>query len=66
MAKKKARVKPMATATGEEKAIRHARIEMSDSVHSRVLEQSKRFGLSLSAYLRVALIEKLERDEATR
>ncbi len=39
-------------------------LRIDPSLRVRINKARKRWGLSVSAYIRVALIEKLERDEA--
>lgn len=44
-------------------AIKHVRLEFPEEFHDRVKSQADRFGLSISAYIRLALTERVERDE---
>jgi hypothetical protein len=62
MAKKKAGAKPV-PATAEEPAIRHARIELPDEDYQRLTAAAKRYRISIAAYIRMAVIERIERDE---
>jgi len=41
-------------------------IRMDNSTYSRLLAQAARFGLSVTAYIRIAFAERLEKDEATQ
>lgn len=40
-------------------------LRLDPEIRERLTRQANRFGLSLSAYIRSGMIEKLERDEAT-
>jgi hypothetical protein len=62
MAKKKSGPRKM-PATAEEKTIRHARIEVPDDVYQRIKSAAGRYQLSVAAYVRLAVMERLERDE---
>lgn len=44
-------------------AVRHVRLELPDEFHARVKRQADRYGLSLTAYIRLATTERVERDE---
>lgn len=44
-------------------AIKHVRLEFPEEFHDRVKHQADRFGLSVTAYIRLALTERVERDE---
>lgn len=46
-----------------EESIKHVRMEFPESFHGRVREQADRFGLSITAYIRLALTERVEKDE---
>lgn len=63
MAKKKAEVKPV-NATAEP-PVGHARIELPGVDFGRLQRQAKRFRLSVSAYVRQAVMKAVEADEAT-
>jgi hypothetical protein len=63
MARKVAGDKKM-TAVSE--AIKHVRLELPNDFHGRVRHQADRFGLSVAAYIRLAITERVERDEATK
>lgn len=39
-------------------------IRMSDSLYARLLKQSQRSCMTVTAYMRIAFTEKLERDES--
>jgi len=41
-------------------------IRMDENTYSRLLAQASRFGLSVTAYIRVAFTERLEKDEPTQ
>jgi hypothetical protein len=43
--------------------IKHVRLEFPAEFHERVKHQADRFGLSITAYIRLALTERVERDE---
>lgn len=64
MAKAKAGAKKM-PATAAEPMVRHARIELPDEDYQRLKRAADRFRLSVSAYIRMAVIERIESDEAT-
>ena len=40
-------------------------LRIDPKIRERIERQCDRFGLDLSAYIRLAIVEKLERDEAT-
>jgi len=61
MAKKKASVKVPATAT--EPITRHARIELPDDVYKRLKAAAERYQLPVAAYIRMAVVERIEADE---
>jgi hypothetical protein len=65
MAKKKAERKQV-PATAEEKIVRHARIELPDDDYQRLKGAADRFRISVSAYIRMAVMERIERDETSR
>jgi hypothetical protein len=60
MARKKTGKKMPAVAT---EGVKHVRLEFPEEFHGRVRHQADRFGLSISAYIRLALTERVERDE---
>lgn len=64
MAKKKTERKMPATA--EEKTIRHARIELPDDDYRRLKDAADRYHISVAAYIRMAVMERIERDEGKR
>jgi hypothetical protein len=63
MTKKKAGAKMPQTAKAD--LIRHARIELPDADYRRLEAQAKRYRLSVAAYIRQAVIQRIEHDEAT-
>ena len=63
MAKKKSGPKKM-PATVEEKPISHARIELPTVDYKRLKACANRYHISISAYIRQAVMERIERDEA--
>jgi hypothetical protein len=63
MAKKKARPKVNA-AVKEEQVTKPIRLDLSVRDHERIERSAKRFGLSKSAYARMAVFKQLEADEA--
>lgn len=50
----------------EKSTVGHLRIVLPKSEHERIREAARRLGLGMSAYLRLATMERLERDEASR
>jgi predicted transcriptional regulator len=50
-------------ATAEERTIRHARIELPDATYGRLKAAAERYQLSVTAYIRLAVMERIERDE---
>ena len=62
MAKKKTGPKKMSKAV-EEEVVRHARIELPDADYQRLKAAASRFHISVAGYIRMAVIERLERDE---
>lgn len=62
MAKKQSGSPKMPT-TVEEKAVRHARIELPDDDYQRLKDAADRFHLSVAGYIRMAVMERIERDE---
>ena len=40
-------------------------IRMDNSMYGRLQTQASRFGVSVTAYIRIAFSERLEKDEAT-
>jgi len=63
MAKAKAGGRKM-PATAAEPVIRHARIELPVEDYQRLKRTADRFRLSVSAYIRLAVMERIESDEA--
>jgi hypothetical protein len=61
MAKKKAA--PKVDAVAESRETKPVRLDLSLADHERIERAAKRFGLSKSAYVRMALFERLESDE---
>lgn len=61
MAKKKAG-EDKVPATGE-KLTRHARIELPDEDYQRLKSAAERYHLPVAAYIRMAVMERIERDE---
>jgi predicted DNA-binding protein len=59
---KKAGTKRM-PAVADEKAVRHARIELPDDDYQRLKDAADRYHLSVAAYIRMAVMERIERDE---
>jgi hypothetical protein len=62
MAKKKTEPKKMPTAAAE-KAPRHARIELPDDDYQRLKAAADRYHISVAGYIRMAVMERIERDE---
>ena len=62
MAKKKASGKVQATKT--EPIMRHARIELPDPIYKRLRAAADRYQISLAGYIRMAVVERIESDEA--
>jgi hypothetical protein len=60
MAKKRA---PKVTATKEEKATRPVRLDLGADDHERLERCARRFGLSKSSYVRMALFERMQSDD---
>jgi len=65
MAKKKAERSDV-PATAEDKVTRHARIELPDDDYQRLKAAADRFHLSVSGYIRMAVMERIERDETPK
>jgi predicted DNA-binding protein len=63
MAKKQAEPSKV-TAIAEDKVMRHARIELPDEDYQRLKTGADRYRISVSAYIRMAVMERIERDEA--
>jgi predicted DNA-binding protein len=63
MGRKKAEPKKM-PATGTEREIRHARIELPDEDYQRLRAVARRYHISVAGYIRMAVIERIEADEA--
>lgn len=60
MAKKRA---GKVTATESDKATRPVRLDLSPEDHVRLERNAKRYGLSKSSYVRMALFARMEADE---
>jgi predicted DNA-binding protein len=65
MAKKKAEAKKMAPAATEP-VIRHARIELPDEDYQRLKRAAKAVHIAVAAYIRQAVMERIEDDERRR
>jgi hypothetical protein len=50
--------------TAQDPGIRHARIELSDEDYERLRKVSRINGLSISAYIRQAVLKQIRRDES--
>ena len=61
MAKK--RTVPKMNAVADAKETKPVRLDLSLADHDRIEASASRFGLSKSAYVRMALFERLEADE---
>jgi hypothetical protein len=64
MAKKKTGGRKV-PATADQEIVRHARLELPDRDYQRLKKVSGRFRLSVAAYIRLAVIERIESDERT-
>jgi hypothetical protein len=62
IAKRKAA--PKVSTVAEERATKPIRLDLPLADHKRIERSARRFGLSKSAYVRQALFERLEADEA--
>ena len=62
MAKKKASGKVQATKTKPD--VRHARIELPDRDYKRLKASADRYHISVTGYIRMAVVERIEADEA--
>jgi len=51
-------------ATAKKEIIRHARVELSDSDYTAVKEVARSNGLSVAAYIRMAILQRVRRDRA--
>jgi hypothetical protein len=60
MAKK---VRKRVRAVAEEQGTKPVRLDLSLSHHARLERLARRLGLSKSSYVRMALFERMERDE---
>ncbi len=65
MAKKKSEPLPV-PATAEPKTTRHARIELPDDDYVRLKAAADRYHISIAAYIRQAVMERIEKDEGKR
>ena len=63
MAKKKKPEVLKVPATSEESIVRHARIELPDEDYQRLKRAADRFRISVAAYIRLAVMERIESDE---
>lgn len=63
MAKKKVALKVEAVAEETAAETKPIRLDLPIADHERILRSAKRFGLSKSAYVRMALFRQLEADE---
>jgi hypothetical protein len=63
MAKKKA---PKVNAIAEERETKPVRLDLGLADHERIERSARRFGLSKSAYVRMALFRQLEADEGDK
>jgi hypothetical protein len=61
MARKRTEKTTMPATTAE--TVKHVRLELPEDFHSRIKRQADRYGLSLTAYIRLATTERVERDE---
>jgi hypothetical protein len=52
--------------TSEGKGVRHARIELPDDDYQRLKAVAVRYRISVAAYIRLAVMERIERDEGKR
>ncbi len=57
---------PDAPAAEVNRGVKHARIELPDVDYRRLKDAADRYRLSISAYIRQAVMERIERDEAKR
>ncbi|QEH39312.1 hypothetical protein OJF2_79270 (plasmid) [Aquisphaera giovannonii] len=64
MAKAKRTEAKVKAPAAKEEVTRHARIELSDSDYELVKSVAKRDGLSLAAYIRMAVLQRARRDQA--
>lgn len=62
MARKKSEARKVIAAR-EEKAVRHARIELPDDDYQRLRAAADRYHLPVAAYIRMAVMERIGRDE---
>ena len=62
MAKKKAETKKVPVTA--EPTTRHARIELPDDDYQRLKAAADRYHISVAGYIRMAVMERIERDEA--
>ena len=46
------------------RTVKHVRMELPEEFHSRIKHQAVRFGLTVTAYIRLALTERIECNEA--
>jgi predicted DNA-binding protein len=62
MAKKKTGGRKV-PATASEDVVRHARIELPDEDYTRLKSMASRVRISVAAYIRQAVMERIESDE---
>ncbi len=53
-------------ATPTSSVVKHARIELPEDDYQRLKDAAKRYHISVSAYIRQAVMERIERDESKR
>ena len=63
MAKKKAEARKVVQAPAKEASIRHARIELPDGDYQRLKKVADRVRISVAAYIRQAVMERIAADE---
>lgn len=67
MAKKKTEPDNVpATSAEPSRVSRHARIELPDEDYQRLKNAAERYHISVAAYIRQAVMERIERDEGKR
>jgi hypothetical protein len=65
MAKRGAKKVP-ATATQDERLVKPVRLDLKPSDHKRLEQQADRRGLTMAAYVRMLVLEKLEEAEGSK
>ena len=63
---RKAAKKMAATAAPEVQRMKPVRLDVKASDHQRLERQAERRGLSIAAYVRMLLLEKLEKEEGSK